>query len=179
VSGFQTWLCQLQLPAVVTFVVIEYPAVQIMDTPARAVHAGSTASDWLGLISGLKFSLFGSAGGFWSGGCRHDRRKSLIRTAAEALCEPEQQQLFPPSGMSDQRRHDAANGTAAKPATAVTVGKKRRKGQDLQPIQTAPPPLLSNGIKANHPGTGASAHAAASSYLHVYQPLSCLTGAAC
>jgi hypothetical protein len=78
--------------------------------------------------------------------------------------------------MSDQRRHDAANGTAAKPATAVTVGKKRRKGQDLQPIQTAPP---SNGIKANHPGAGASAHAAASSFLHVYQPLSCLNSAAC
>lgn len=161
----------------VTFVVIEYPAVQIMDTPARAVHAGSTASDWLGLISGLKFSLFGSAGGFWSGGCRPPE---IAHQDAEALCEPEQQQLFPPSGMSEQRRHDAANGTAAKPATAVTVGKKRRKGQDLQPIQTAPPPpLLSNGIKANHPGTGASAHAAASSYLHVYQPLSCLTGAAC
>jgi len=67
--------------------------------------------------------------------------------------------------MSEQRQ-DKSNGIVKAPIT----GKKRRKGQDLQPIQTGPP-RLHNGVKGGVGGAaGASTRAAGTGYLHVYVP---------
>jgi hypothetical protein len=66
--------------------------------------------------------------------------------------------------MSEQRQ-DNGNGIGKPPVT----GKKRRKGEDLQPIQTAPAPLHNgNGIKSGFAGAAAAGAAAGAGYLHVY-----------
>jgi len=67
--------------------------------------------------------------------------------------------------MSEQRQ-DESNGIGKAPVT----GKKRRKGQDLQPIQTAPPPLH-NGVQGGvGSAAGASTAAAGRGYLQPYVP---------
>jgi len=67
--------------------------------------------------------------------------------------------------MSEQRQ-DKSNGIGKAPVT----GKKRRKGQDLQPIQTAPP-RLHNGVKdGSGSAAGASTAAARMGYLQPYMP---------